>query len=123
GSHLYAVVTAAGDWTVYMPDGTRITQTGSIQRIQDTNGNKIKIFTDSAGTHYQDELTGREIRYFFDQTANGGLGQGQVHYQAAGGNPMRIDINFGSTNVQGKLYRVNGWISGQVNPNPCVYQQ
>jgi hypothetical protein len=101
GSYLYAVVTASGDWTVYMPDGTRIIQTGAIQRIQDTNGNKIKIFSDSQGTHYQDELTGREIRYFVDPIGNNGKPQGQVHYQAVGGDWMRIDINFNSTNVEG----------------------
>ena len=54
GSFIYATISASGDWTVYLPDGTKATQTGGIQRIQDTNGNKIKIFSDSNGTHYQE---------------------------------------------------------------------
>jgi len=106
GTFISATIAASGDFTVYLPDGTRVTQTGGIQRIQDTNGNKIKIFSDSNGTHYQDEQTGREIRYFYDPAANGGKGQGQVWYQTVGGTWMHIDINFDTTSVQGKLYRV-----------------
>lgn len=123
GSFIFATVTASGDWTVYMPDGTRITQASGIQRIQDTNGNKIKIFSDVNGTHYQDELTGREIRYFYDPTFNNNKGQGHVFYQTVGGTWMEILINFDTTDVQGKIYRVDGWISGGVNPRPCTYYQ
>lgn len=123
GSFLYATITNFDNWTVYLPDGTRVTQSGGIQRIQDTNGNKIKIFTDSQGTHYQDEQTGREIRYFYDPSANNNNGQGQVWYQTVGGTWMHIDINFGTTDVQGKLYPVNDWIPGQVNPRPCVHKR
>ena len=123
GSFIYATVTASGDWTAYLPDGTRVMQTSGIQRIQDTNGNKIKIFSDSQGTHYQDELTGREIRYFYNPTGNNNNGQGQVWYQTVNGVWMHIDINFGNHQVQGKLYTVNGWISGQLNPRPCTYQR
>ena len=122
GSFIYATLTASGDWTVYLPDGTRVTQTGGIQRIQDTNGNKIKIFTDSQGTHYQDEQTGREIRYFYDPSGNGGKGLGQVWYQAVGGTWMHIDINFDTTAVQGKIYTVNDWVPGQLNPRPCIHK-
>jgi hypothetical protein len=92
GSFLFATIAANGDWTVYLPDGTRVTQTSGIQRIQDTNSNKIKIFSDTNGTHYQDELTGREIRYFYDPAGNGGKGQGQIWYQTVGGTWMHIDI-------------------------------
>lgn len=124
GSYLFATITNYDNWTVYLPDGIRITQSGGIQRIQDTNGNKIKIFTDSNGTHYQDEQTGREIRYVYDPAANDGHGQGQVWYQAVGGiTPMHVDINFGTTQVQGKLYTVNDWLSGQLNPRPCIHKQ
>src|ERR1043166_9358712 len=123
GSFIYATVTASGDWTAYLPDGTRVMQTSGIQRIQDTNGNKIKIFSDSQGTHYQDELTGREIRYFYNPTGNNNNGQGQVWFQTVNGVWMHIDINFGNHQVQGKLYTVNGWISGQLNPRPCTYQR
>ncbi len=38
--------------------GKIIQATDGIQRIQDTNGNKIKIFGDTNGTLYQDEQTG-----------------------------------------------------------------
>jgi YD repeat-containing protein len=122
GSFIYATMTASGDWTAYLPDGTRVMQTSGIQRIQDTNGNKIKIFTDSNGTHYQDEQTGREIRYVYDPAGNGGKGQGQVWYQAVGGTWMHVDINFDTTLVQGKLYTVNDWVSGQLNPRPCIHK-
>jgi RHS repeat-associated protein len=123
GSFISATIAASGDYTVYLPDGTRVIQTGGIQRIQDTNGNKIKIFTDSQGTHFQDEQTLREIRYVYDPAGNGGKGQGQVWYQAVGGTWMRIDINFDTTQVLGKLYRRNGWKPGQVSPQPCTYHQ
>lgn len=64
GSYLYATITSDNNWTVYLANGTKVVQTtDGIQRIQDTNGNKIKIYTDANGTHYQDEQTGREIRY------------------------------------------------------------
>ena len=123
GSYLFATITDYNTWTVYLPDGTRVTQSSGIQRIQDTNGNKIKIFSDSNGTHYQDEQTGREIRYFYDPAGNGGKGQGQVWYQAVGGTWMHIDINFDTTQVQGKLYTVNDWVSGQINPRPCTHKR
>jgi hypothetical protein len=122
GSYLYATITNYDNWTVYLPDGTRVTQSGGIQRIQDNNGNKIKIFSDSTGTHYQDEQTGREIRYVYDPSGNGGKGQGRLYYQAVGGTWMEIDINFDTTQVQGKLYNVNDWVSGQINPRPCVHK-
>jgi hypothetical protein len=63
GTYMFARITSQFDWTIYMLDGTQITQTpDGIQRIQDTNGDKIKIFSDGNGSHYQDEQTGREIR-------------------------------------------------------------
>jgi RHS repeat-associated protein len=120
GSHMYARITSLLDWTVYMPDGTRIIQTpDGIQRIQDTNGNKIKIYSAVIGsgyeTHYQDEQTGREIRYLYDPLANGGQGQGRVTYQTVGGAQKYIYINFGYTYVQGQVYKVKDWIPGAFN--------
>ncbi len=45
GTYMFANITNQSDWTVYMPDGTQVIQTSNgIQRIQDTNGNKIKVF-------------------------------------------------------------------------------
>src|SRR5687767_1853052 len=74
-----------------------------IQRIQDTNGNKIKIFADANGTHYQDEQTGREIRLTYNPA---GQGQYRVQYKTVGGTEHHIDINLGTTTVQGKLYSI-----------------
>lgn len=110
GTYMAAVVKSTGDWTLFMPDGIQVVQTpDGIQRIKDTNGNAIKIFSDANGTHYQDEQTGREIRVTYDPAANGGQGQRRVWYQAVGGTWVTIDINYGWTRVQGKLYRVTDW--------------
>src|SRR6185503_7905642 len=96
-----------------MRDGTQIIQTpDGIQRLQDTNGNKIKIFSDGNGTHYQDEQTGREIRITYDGSANGGQGQYRVWYPTVGGSEQHIDINMGTTTVQGKTYPVSDWDMG-----------
>ena len=52
GSFMYAKISSIVDWSVYLPDGTRIIQTpDGVQRIQDTNGNKIKLFSDTNGAH------------------------------------------------------------------------
>ena len=108
GSHLYAKISSNADWTVYMPDGTRVIQTtDGVQRVQDTNGNKIKIFTDGNGTHYQDEQTSREIRVVYDPSANSNQGRYRVWYPTVGGTQHYIDVNMGSTVVQGKTYPVN----------------
>src|SRR6185369_8460521 len=76
GSYMFARISNELDWTVYMPDGKSIIQTSDgVQRIQDTNGNRIKIFSDANGDHYQDEQTNREVRVTYDPAANGGQGQ------------------------------------------------
>ncbi len=97
-------------WTITMNDGTRVVQlSNGIQRITDTNGNSIKIYVDTEGAHYQDEQTGREIKYTYDPNGNNGKGQGHVLYQTVGGSWKSTDINFDTTRVQGKLYRVSAW--------------
>jgi YD repeat-containing protein len=116
GSFLYAKISSNVDWTVYMPDGTRVIQTpDGVQRIQDTNGNKIKIFTDANGTHFQDEQTvNREIRLVYDPAANGGHGRYRVFYPTVTGIQHYIDVNMGNTIVQGKTYPVNDFdVSGE----------
>jgi RHS repeat-associated protein len=124
GSFLYATVTTEGNWTVYMPDGTRVIETpDGIQRIQDTNGNKIKIYSDSNGTHYQDEQTGREIRYSYNPTGNDGQPMGTVSYQTVGGTWMYVYIKFGTTYVHGQVYNVKDWPPGDPGPQPCERQQ
>ena len=68
GTYLSAIVNPANHssgiwWTIFLPDGTQVIKyTNGIQRIRDTNGNSIKIYSDSNGTHFQDEQTTREIR-------------------------------------------------------------
>ena len=113
GSFLWVVVNPysySTRWTVYMNDGTQVVQlSNGIQRITDTNGNSIKIYGDTEGAHYQDEQTGREIKYTYDPNGNNGKGEGHVLYQTVGGSWKSIDINFDWTRVQGKLYRVNDW--------------
>jgi RHS repeat-associated protein len=104
GSFLFATISSLTNWTVYMPDGTKAIQSSDgIQRIQDTNGNKIKIFSDEDGDHYQDEQTGREILVSKDS----GWLPTQVTYQTVGGTAEHIDIEWGSTTVRGKLWTNN----------------
>ncbi|HIK12993.1 MAG TPA: hypothetical protein IGS52_22495, partial [Oscillatoriaceae cyanobacterium M33_DOE_052] len=91
-------------WAVYLPDGTIVEESSGIQRIIDTNGNKIKIFTTvDAGrttTHYQDERSGREILQGYNPATN----SYGVHYQTVGGAWVTIEINYGTTRVFGKTY-------------------
>jgi RHS repeat-associated protein len=113
GSYMFASITSPTSWTVYMPDGTLIIQSpDGVQRVQDTNGNKIKIFTDANGTHYQDEQTGREVRITYDPAANGGLGRYRVFYATVGAAQQFVDVNMGSTTVTGKTYPVSDWDFG-----------
>jgi hypothetical protein len=113
GSFLWVVInpsTYSVRWSAYMNDGTQVTQNSNgIQRIKDTNNNSIKIYSDTEGTHFQDEQTGREIKYIYDPGGNAGKGQGHVLYQTIGGTWQSIDINYDTTRVQGKLYRVTDW--------------
>jgi RHS repeat-associated protein len=119
GSHLWAKIDpsaflysgVAPSWTIYLPNGTHIEQANGIQRIVDTNGNKVKIWTDGSGpvltTHYQDEQSGREIKYVYDSAGNGGQGSGQIQYQAVGGTWMTTTVNFGTAHVFGKVHAFN----------------
>ena len=120
GSHLWVKIDPSPflysgivpSWTLYLPDGTKVEQSAGIQRITDTNGNKIKIWveTDGAGvttTHNQDELTGREIRVVFNPAGNGGQGQTQVQYQTVGGAWTAVTVNLGTTRIFGKTYWIN----------------
>jgi hypothetical protein len=110
GTYMFATISNESDWTLYMPDGKRIVQTpDGVQRLQDTNGNNIKIFSDPNGDHYQDEQTSREIRVTYDPAANAGHGQSRVWYSTVTGIQHHIDINFGTTSVQGKPYFVEDW--------------
>ncbi len=113
GTYLWAEINPqsyATRWTIYLNDGTRITQNADgVQRIQDTNGNSVKTYYDEEGSHFQDEQTGREIKAVYDPAGNGGQGQTHISYQTVGGTWHNVDINYGTTRVQGKIYQVNGW--------------
>jgi RHS repeat-associated protein len=104
GTFMWAVLNPAGSstyWTVYLNDGTKVAQLSSgIQRISDTNGNSIKIYSDANGTHYQDEQTQREIRAGSDN---------KIWYQTVGGTWESVDLVMGTTQVQGKVYSVEAW--------------
>lgn len=122
GSFMYAKISSLVDWTVYLPDGTRIIQTpDGVQRIQDTNGNKIKIFGDANGSHFQDEQTGREIRVVYDASANNGQGRYRVFYPTVTGIEHQIDVNMGTTIVQGKTYPVSDFDG--INETICQRDQ
>ncbi|MCW5970171.1 MAG: hypothetical protein KIT57_16810 [Blastocatellales bacterium] len=57
-------------------------------------------------TIIRDELTSREMV----RIRSGGqrrAGAGGVEYQTVGGDWVTIDINFGATQVQGKIYWIN----------------
>ncbi len=99
---------------VYLPDGTVVEHSNRLERIKDPNGNKIKIWSEVAGsvttTHYQDELTGREIKYIYNSSTN----TGQVQYQVVGGSWVTIQINWGTTRVFGQTYLVG---------DPCMTEQ
>ncbi len=113
GSYLWAVInpsSSATHWTVYLNDGSRVIQySDGVQRMQDTNGNSVKTYTDTEGGHFQDEQTGREIKTTYDPAGNGGKGQGHVLYQTVGGTWQSVDINYDTTRVQGKVYQVEDW--------------
>jgi RHS repeat-associated protein len=111
GSYLWAVINppgAATSWTVYLKDGTKVTQASSgIQRIQDTDGNSIKIYSDidDYEQHIEDEQTGREIKFKYNTVTS----NYQVVYQTVTGSWQTIDINYGTTRVEGKVYTVDDW--------------
>jgi len=120
GSYLWAVIQpftglSPQNWDVYMPDGTRISNSSSgDQFIIDTNGNSVRIYgtttVTSSGTvtttHFVDQQTLREIRYVDDQTVNVPLGQGRVEYQTVTGAWEQVLINFSQTTVNGWAYQV-----------------
>lgn len=114
GSFIWAKVNPSNDpsgirWEVFMPDGTRIYQRrNGVQKIQDANGNKIKIdsTTDANGvitTHITDELTGREIKA---EVTPGSL-LTRIWYQTVGGVWTNITVNYGTTQVYGKTYETS----------------
>jgi RHS repeat-associated protein len=135
GTFISAVVNPTGHpsgvrWTIFLPDGTQVVNhSNGIQRIRDTNGNSIKIFTDGAGTHYQDEQTGREITVTRDEAWGGGLGRTQVWFRAPGGDLHHVDVNFGQTVVRGKVYSTTDWNPHAAHENgaefgaPCQRHQ
>ncbi len=104
-------------WEAFFPDGTKVQQFQTFQRISDANGNKIKIFNDGQETRYQDEHSGREIRV----GSNAVTGKSGVSYQSVGGTWQTVEIVYGTTTVSGKFHNVD---YPDIGPNNgCVYQE
>lgn len=112
GSYLWAVINPSNNatkWTVYMKDGMRVTQTNDgVERIYDTNGNSIAIYTtaDPFGnttTSYVDERTSRQIKVYRPF----GSASWQVQYQMVGSQWVTITVTWGTTNVYGLVYNVD----------------
>jgi RHS repeat-associated protein len=118
GSFLYARVDPypvegfPTSWDAYLPDGTRISRNAAVQpaveKITDTNGNQIRIYTEVNGsvvtTHYRDHTTCntgtcREILAESDSPTHTA-----IKYQTVEGTWVTVDLNWGSTHVQGRLY-------------------
>ena len=105
GTYLNVLYNSEGSWTVTAPDGTQATLSAEGQRIKDTNGNSVLITGDPGGVaNYKDEGTGREVKVEQDED-----GDFRVSYQTVGGVWQHVDVNMGTTVVQGKFYRVNAW--------------
>jgi|GEM_PF-946750 len=102
------------------PDGTKVQTTrNGIQRLIDANGNKIKIYGDEQGLHFQDEQSLREIRVTSNSTGNW-----EVWYKSVNGTEYKVEIVFGSTLVVGKFYTVDiPPIWGSQVPAACTYQE
>ncbi|HBB89635.1 MAG TPA: hypothetical protein DC047_18670 [Blastocatellia bacterium] len=129
GSHLFAVINPTNgspSWTIYLPDGTQVTTSNGIERIRDTNNNSIKVFSDTNGTHYQDEQTGREIRLSVYEPSSNETGKYQVWYQTVTGIWQHIDINMETAHLQGVIYNQQDWnVAGgeQGEGTECTRQQ
>jgi RHS repeat-associated protein len=106
GTYIAVLVNPNGTWEVTTPGGTRATLSADGQRITDANGNSIRIYAnaDNTTTYYRDEQTERELKVTQDQDGNR-----RVWYQAVGGAWQHVDVNVGTTRVQGKLYRTKAW--------------
>jgi RHS repeat-associated protein len=107
GSYLWAKIYPLNhpsgiDAEIYARDGTIVRFANGLQRIIDLNGNEIRIWSDTEATHYVDQQTGREIRV--DSPSPGVT---RVQYQTVGGIWMHIDVNWGTTYVQGQTYSTN----------------
>lgn len=116
GSFMWAKINVDFSWELYLPDGTKITQSGGIQRIIDTNGNSIKIYSDPNGaghtvTHYLDERGGREITQEWIP-GSGNQYTLRVSYKLVGGTSSAlVDVNFNTISVVGKTYQVTDHFS------------
>jgi len=107
------------DFEAHLPDGTKVqNQKDGIQRIIDPNGNSIKIFGDAEGAHFQDELTGREIRSIDYEDRI------EVWYKTVTGISEKVVLVKGTSYVTGKFYTVqipDLW--GSQSPGPCTFQE
>jgi len=118
GSYLYARIDpfpingSPISWDVYLPDGTRVSQNANAQKITDTNGNQIKIFSEfnpngSVTTHYQDVVSlPNGTREILVNAPNDSAPPNQVTYRTVGGAPQIIDIAWADTHVE-QLYNID----------------
>ena len=108
GSYIKVIVnpsSSSNQWEVYMKDGTRIIQQADGQRIKDVNGNSVFYGWTNDYSFVRDEQTGREIR-MDSEIVNNQLAT-QIRYQKVGGAWENINITFGSTSIQGKIYKAD----------------
>ena len=107
------------DFEAHLPDGTKVQQRkDGIQRITDSNSNSIKIFRDTDGTHFQDELTGREIKLLEYNDRY------EVWYKSVAATAEKVVLVKGTTEIFGKFYTVqipDLW--GAQTPGPCTFQE
>jgi RHS repeat-associated protein len=114
GSFLWAVIYPDNvnynrRWEIYLPNGTKVVQrrdNAGVQRITDTNGNRIEIVTteDSPGvltTHYRDQETDREVQLVVSTSGT------QARYQTVGEDEwVTIQLAYGFTTVKGKTFPI-----------------
>ena len=103
GTYITATYGGPGDYTIYLKDGTRIESAPGGQRIKDSNGNSILVTGNSA----KDEQANREIKW--SQTTYNGQKATKVEYQSVGGTWQTVWVIWGTTEVNGQLYRTKDW--------------
>jgi RHS repeat-associated protein len=105
GTYIYVKLNPTNDPSgvrsqIYMPDGTTIYDKADGQRIQDTNGNTIRIWSDNTFTHYTDEQTGREVKVEHIASPR----TDRVWFRTVGGAWVHADVVWGTTTVKGQTF-------------------
>ena len=103
GTYITATFETSGDYTIYLKDGTQIQPATGGQRIKDMNGNSILVTASSA----KDEQTGREIKW--SQATYGSEPATKVEYKSVGGVDQTVWVVWGTTTVEGIIYKAKDW--------------